>query len=218
MPIVIEPSPPFHDKLPPDKLLSRFNVVSLLLFALAACAMLYWALPRTSGTSGGNPLNLTLPAPAAQVLALDTSKTTQPQTIVFAGGCFWGVQLVFQHTHGVLSAVSGYAGGQAGDASYALVSSGATNHAEAVQVRFDPQQITLAQLLHIYFSVVHDPTQLNRQHPDEGAQYRSAVFTDNDSQLQTTLAYVAQLEAAKVFAAKIVTQISPSKGFYPAES
>lgn len=210
--IVIEPSPPLHDKL-----LSRFNVLSLLLFALAACAMLYWGLPRTSGASDGSHLNLTLPAPDAQVLALDRNSTAGPQTIVFAGGCFWGVQLVFQHTRGVLSAVSGYAGGQAADASYALVSGGATNHAEVVRIRFDPQQISLAQLLHIYFWVVHDPTQLNRQHPDEGAQYRSAVFTDNDSQVQTTQAYIDQLEAAKVFAAKIVTQITPSKGFYPAE-
>ncbi len=215
--IVIEPSTSPHDKLPPNKLLSRFNVVSLLLFALAACAMLYWGLPRTSGASGGGHLSVTLPAPNAQVLASDTTSTAGPQTIVFAGGCFWGVQLVFQHTRGVLSAVSGYAGGQAADASYALVSGGATNHAEAVQVRFDPQQISLTQLLHIYFSVVHDPTQLNRQHPDEGAQYRSAVFTDNDSQQQTTRAYIDQLEAAKVFAAQIVTQVSPSKGFYPAE-
>lgn len=215
--IVIEPSPTPHDKASPDKLLSRFNVVSLLLFAMAACAMLYWALPRTLGASGGGQLGLTLPAPSTQVKALDQSSTTNPQTIVFAGGCFWGVQLVFQHTHGVLSAVSGYAGGQAADASYALVSGGATQHAEAVQVRFDPQQISLAQLLQIYFSVVHDPTQLNRQHPDEGAQYRSAVFTDNDSQLQTTQAYIDQLEAAKVFAAKVVTQVTPSKGFYPAE-
>lgn len=215
--IVIEPKPALHDKPLPNKLLSRFNVVSLMLFALAACAMLDWGLPRTSGAAIGSPLGLTLPAPSAQVLALDKTGTANSQTIVFAGGCFWGVQLVFQHTRGVLSAVSGYAGGQAADASYALVSGGATNHAEAVQVRFDPQQISLAQLLHIYFSVVHDPTQLNRQHPDEGAQYRSAVFTDNDSQQQTTQAYIDQLDAAKVFVAKIVTQISPSKGFYPAE-
>ena len=207
MPIVIEPKP-----APRETLLSRFNVVSLLLFALAACAMLYWGLPRTSGTSAEGYLGLTIPEPAAQVRALDKSSTTNAQTIIFAGGCFWGVQLVFQHTRGVLSAVSGYAGGQAADANYALVSSGATQHAEAVQVRFDPQQVSLAQLLHIYFSVVHDPTQLDRQHPDEGAQYRSAVFTDNDSQRQTTQAYVAQLEAAQVFTAKIVTQISPSAG------
>ena len=210
--IVIELAPP-----PSDKLLSRFNVISLLLFALAACIMLYWGLPRTSSASGNGHLNLTLPAPGAHVLALDKPSTGGAQTVVLAGGCFWGVQLVFQHTRGVLSAVSGYAGGQAADANYALVSSGASDHAEAVQVRFDPQQISLVQLLHIYFAVVHDPTQLNRQYPDEGPQYRSAVFIDGENQRDVTLAYVAQLEAAKVLPAKIVTQIVPLKGFYKAE-
>ena len=224
--IVIQTNAP-----PPGKLLSRFNMVSLLLFALAACAMLYWALPSSSSAASSAHLNLSLPAPAAHVIALDKSgisgmagaKTSEAseisttQSIVFAGGCFWGVQLVFQHTQGVLSAVSGYAGGQAADASYALVSSGASQHAEAVQVRYDPKQISLAQLLHIYFSVVHDPTQLNRQHPDEGAQYRSAVFVNNDGQRQVTQAYIDQLDAAKVLAAKIVTQISPLNGFYVAE-
>ncbi len=210
--IVIELAPP-----PSDKLLSRFNVISLLLFALAACIMLYWGLPRTSSASGNGHHNWVLPAPAAHVLALDKPNTGGAQTIVLAGGCFWGVQLVFQHTQGVLSAVSGYAGGQAADANYALVSSGASDHAEAVQVQFDPQQISLAQLLHIYFSVVHDPTQLNRQYPDEGPQYRSAVFIDGENQRDVTRAYVAQLEAAKVLPAKIVTQIVPLKGFYAAE-
>ena len=217
MHIVIEPQAPPHEETPPEKLLSRFNVVSLLLFALAACAMLYWALPRTMVDLDGGRHDLTLPAPGASVLALDKPGSVGPQSIVLAGGCFWGVQLVFQHTHGVISAVSGFAGGQAGDANYSWVSSGATHHAEAVQVQFDPQQVTLAQLLQIYFAVVHDPTQLNRQYPDEGAQYRSAVFVQDDRQQQITQSYIDQLDAAAVFPAKIVTQISALKGFYPAE-
>lgn len=139
------------------------------------------------------------------------------QTAVFAGGCFWGVQGVFQHTKGVLNAVSGYAGGSEKTAHYEIVGSGMTGHAEAVQVTYDPKQVTYAQLLQIFFSVAHDPTQLNRQGPDRGTQYRSAVFTVDAAQKQAVERYIAQLDAAKVYPAKIVTQVTPLTAFYPAE-
>ena len=137
---------------------------------------------------------------------------------VFAGGCFWGVQGVFQHTKGVVQAVSGYAGGAKATAVYELIGSGLTGHAEAVQITFDPRQVSYAQLLQIYFSVVHDPTQLNRQGPDRGSQYRSAVFYTDAAQKSATERYIAQLDAAKVFPAKIVTQVGPLAAFYPAEA
>ena len=136
---------------------------------------------------------------------------------MFAGGCFWGVQGVFQHTKGVLNAVSGYSGGSKATASYPLIGSGLTGHAEAVQVTFDPKQVSYAQLLQIFFSVIHDPTQLNRQGPDRGSQYRSAVFTTIPAQKAAVERYVAQLDAAKVFPAKIVTEVAPLAAFYPAE-
>jgi peptide-methionine (S)-S-oxide reductase len=141
------------------------------------------------------------------------------ETVVFAGGCFWGVQGVFQHTKGVLNAVSGYAGGSKSTAIYELVGSGMTGHAEAVQVSYDPKQVSYAQLLQIYFSVAHDPTQLNHQYPDSGTQYRSAIFTTSASQKMVADKYIAQLDAAKVFPAKIVTQVGPlMNGFFPAEA
>ncbi len=140
------------------------------------------------------------------------------EVAVFAGGCFWGVQGVFQHTKGVLQAVSGYAGGAKATAVYELVGSGMTGHAEAVQVTFDPRQVSYAQLLQIYFAVAHDPTQLNRQGPDRGSQYRSAVFTTDAAQKAATERYIAQLDTAKVFPAKIVTQVAPLAAFYAAEA
>ena len=154
--------------------------------------------------------------PLANPGSADT--TAIQEVAVFAGGCFWGVQGVFQHTKGVLQAVSGYAGGAKATAVYELVGSGLTGHAEAVQVTFDPRQVSYAQLLQIYFAVVHDPTQLNRQGPDRGSQYRSAVFTTDAAQKTTTERYIAQLDAAKVFPAKIVTQVAPLVSFYPAEA
>jgi len=153
--------------------------------------------------------------PLANPGSADT--TAIQEVAVFAGGCFWGVQGVFQHTKGVLQAVSGYAGGAKATAVYELVGSGLTGHAEAVQVTFDPRQVSYAQLLQIYFAVVHDPTQLNRQGPDRGSQYRSAVFTTDAAQKTTTERYIAQLDAAKVFPAKIVTQVAPLVSFYAAE-
>ena len=155
-----------------------------------------------------------LPPPAVD---LPAATQAQPQTALFAGGCFWGVQAVFQHTQGVLSAVSGYAGGTADSANYQAVGSGATGHAEAVEVRWDPQRISYGQLLQIFFSVAHDPTQLDRQGPDTGPQYRSAIFYADAAQQQVALKYIAQLDAARVFPRKIVTQLTPLNGFYRAE-
>ena len=139
------------------------------------------------------------------------------QTAVFAGGCFWGVDAVFKHVKGVSSVLSGYAGGNAGTAQYDTVSSGSTGHAESVKVTFDPAQVSYAQLLRIFFSVAHDPTELNRQGPDTGTQYRSAIFYANDEQKQVAQDYIAQLDQAKVFSSRIVTEVTPLKGFYPAE-
>ncbi len=139
------------------------------------------------------------------------------QTAVLAGGCFWGVQGVFQHTKGVISAVSGYAGGVKENAEYEKVGTGRTGHAESVQIKFDPTQISYGKILQIYFSVVHDPTQLNRQGPDTGPQYRSTIFVQNDEQRQVAEAYIAQLNAAKVYPKPIVTTLESGKTFFPAE-
>jgi len=139
------------------------------------------------------------------------------QNIVLAGGCFWGVQAVYEHTKGVTQAVSGYAGGQKETAHYETVSSGRTGHAESVSVTFDPRKISYGKILQIYFSVAHNPTELNYQGPDEGTQYRSAVFYANDEQKRIAAAYIAQLAQAHAFAAPIVTKLEPLSGFYPAE-
>ena len=150
--------------------------------------------------------------------AVDAAAGAAPETATLAGGCFWGIQAVFQHTKGVLNAVSGYAGGTKETADYGRVSSGSTGHAESVQITYDPRQISYGKLLHIYFSVAHDPTQLNRQYPDSGPQYRSAIFYRDDNQKQVAEKYIAQLDAARVFPAKIVTQVNPLSAFYPAET
>ena len=153
-----------------------------------------------------------IPAPASDAVA---SATTQKA--VLAGGCFWGVQGVYQHTAGVLNAVSGYAGGEKSSAFYEKVGTGRTGHAESVEVTFDSAKISYGKILQIYFSVVHNPTQLNRQGPDSGTQYRSAVFPQNAEQARVTKAYIAQLNAARVFDATIVTKIEPDREFFPAE-
>ena len=137
---------------------------------------------------------------------------------VFAGGCFWGVEAVFEHVKGVKDAVSGYAGGKSGSAQYETVSSGGTGHAESVKVTYDPAKVSYGELLKVYFSVAHDPTQLNRQSPDVGPQYRSEIFTTSAEQARIAKAYIAQLTAAKVFAAPIVTRVEPLPAFYPAEA
>ena len=139
------------------------------------------------------------------------------QTIVLAGGCFWGVEAVFEHVKGVTDAVSGYAGGTRSQAEYETVSTGTTGHAESVKVTFDPTKVSLEKLLQVFFSVVHDPTQLNRQGPDVGPQYRSAIFFADEEQARVARAYVDQLTKAKVYAKPIVTQVVKLEGFYPAE-
>ena len=142
---------------------------------------------------------------------------TGDHTAVIAGGCFWGIQAVFQHVKGVKSAISGYSGGSASTAQYERVGSGTTGHAESVRITYDPSQISYGQLLKIFFSVAHDPTELNRQGPDDGPQYRSAIFYNGEEQHAVAAAYVSQLQQAKVFPRKIVTEVSPLKGFYEAE-
>jgi peptide-methionine (S)-S-oxide reductase len=153
-----------------------------------------------------------IPAPA-----LDPQSAAPSATIVLAGGCFWGVQGVFQHVEGVTSAVSGYDGGEKATAEYEMVGSGTTGHAESVRVTYDPHKVSLGKLLQIYFSVAHDPTELNRQGPDTGPQYRSTIFPATEDQARTAKAYIAQLDEAHVFPKKIATTIEPGKTFYPAE-
>ena len=156
---------------------------------------------------------LALPAPAVDMPPGQATSAVA----VLAGGCFWGVQAVYQHTKGVTSAVSGYAGGDKRTAKYEIIGSGTTGHAEAVLVTYDPRQISYGQLLQIFFSVVHDPTELNRQGPDIGTQYRSAIFTTNAEQAKIAAAYIAQLDQARAFRKAIVTKIEPDRTFYPAE-
>ena len=140
------------------------------------------------------------------------------QTAVLAGGCFWGVQGVFQHTKGVVNAVSGYAGGSKANPDYEMVSTGTTGHAESVEIKYDPKKISYGKILQIFFSVAHDPTQLNRQGPDTGTQYRSAIFTTSDEQKKVAEAYVAQLNTAGVYKKPIVTRIGPLQAFFAAEA
>ncbi|WP_191579165.1 MULTISPECIES: peptide-methionine (S)-S-oxide reductase MsrA [Achromobacter] len=158
-----------------------------------------------------------IPPPAAEQPANASAAPATQEKAVIAGGCFWGVQAVFQHVKGVSNAVSGYAGGQANTANYNAVSSGRTGHAEAVEITYDPKQVSYGQLLQIYFSVAHDPTQLNRQGPDHGTQYRSAVFPANDSQRKVAEAYIAQLNKTGVYPKPLATTIEPLQAFYPAE-
>lgn len=158
--------------------------------------------------------NVALPAPA-----VDDSQaaTSGQQTTVFAGGCFWGIQAVFEHVKGVVTATAGYSGGSADTAQYETVSTGTTGHAESVRVTYDPSQVTYGQLLRIFFSV-HDPTLLNRQGPDEGTQYRTAIFFANENQQRIANAYIAQLDHSGVFRNPIVTEVTALKAFYPAEA
>jgi peptide-methionine (S)-S-oxide reductase len=158
-----------------------------------------------------------VPVPTPAVDAKLAPARTEQKAVV-AGGCFWGIQAVFQHVKGVISATSGYAGGSAQTAQYETVSSGETGHAESVQIIYDASQITYGELLRIFFSVAHDPTQLNRQGPDEGTQYRSSIFYANDEQKRIAEAYIAQLDSSKTFARPIVTKVVPLSGFYTAEA
>jgi peptide-methionine (S)-S-oxide reductase len=154
------------------------------------------------------------PDPAVDIPA---SAAQGKQTAVLAGGCFWGVEAVFEHLKGVTNVVSGFAGGDKSTAHYETVSTGQTGHAESVKITYDPSQITYGQLLKVYFSVAHNPTELNRQGPDTGTQYRSAIFYMNDDEKKVAEAYIQQLENAKVFSKRIVTQVVPLRGFYAAE-
>lgn len=156
-----------------------------------------------------------VPAP---VVDAPRAATAGQQTAVISGGCFWGVQAVFQHVKGVISATSGYAGGSPKTAAYEIVSTGETGHAESVQIVYDPSQITYGELLRVFFSVAHDPTQLNRQGPDEGTQYRSSIFYSNDEQKRVAESYIHQLDQAKIFSRPIVTKVVPLEAFFPAEA
>jgi peptide-methionine (S)-S-oxide reductase len=184
-------------------LFRSFGIVSalMLLGVLAACN-------TVSATAAvGDPV-------VDDSLAANSSQ----QTVVLAGGCFWGMQLLFEHVKGVVSVTAGYSGGSAKTAEYETVSSGGTGHAESVRITYDPSKITYGRLLKVFFSVAHNPTELNRQGPDEGTQYRSVIFYANDDQLRIARAYIDQLDQARVFSHKIVTQLTPLSAFYPAEA
>jgi peptide-methionine (S)-S-oxide reductase len=187
---------------------------SLFRSALIFSALLLGAGAALRGFPSAAESARPIPPP---VLDEQVSPTAASEIAVLAGGCFWGVQGVFQHVDGVSSAVSGYAGGAANTAHYEMVGANTTGHAEAVQVTFDPSRISYGRILQIYFSVAHDPTELNRQGPDVGAQYRSAIFPTNRQQAQIAEAYIAQLNQAHAFDAPIVTKIEPGRNFYPAE-
>jgi peptide-methionine (S)-S-oxide reductase len=190
----------------------RRHSLSRLPFAIAALGALAGAALFAYGPVRAAEDAVVIPPPA-----MDEPASGGVETVVIAGGCFWGVQGVFQHTAGIVNAVSGYAGGAKATANYNTVSSGTTGHAESVQIKFDPKKISYGKILQIYFSVAHDPTQLNRQGPDSGTQYRSAIFTTSDAQKKVTDAYIAQLDQAKVFKKPIVTKVGKLDGFYPAE-
>jgi peptide-methionine (S)-S-oxide reductase len=180
---------------------------------------LLFGIPLVVWTAvGGWPHTTAAKIPAAALdMPAAVSATGPTQTAVLAGGCFWGVEAVFDHVKGVSQVVSGYSGGEAQTAQYERVSTGQTGHAEAVQITYDPQQISYGQLLKIYFSVAHDPTQVNRQGPDTGPQYRSAIFFTDADQQKVAQAYIAQLNQAQVFTAPIATELAPLNQFYAAE-
>jgi len=186
----------------------RWSKPLMGLFASAALGVAFWRSPLY----GAEP-PVVIAAPA-----IDNAKAEgAPQTAVLAGGCFWGVQGVFEHVRGVKNVVAGYAGGDKATAQYETVSSGTTGHAESVKITFDPEAITYGQILQIAFSVVHDPTQLNRQGPDVGSQYRSAIFYADETQKHIAEAYISQLDRSHAFPRAIVTRLDPLKGFFPAE-
>jgi peptide-methionine (S)-S-oxide reductase len=188
---------------------SQFSRFSLYAAAIGALAITAFVVAPSLAAEDA----VVIPAPAVDMKSADGL-----QTVVVAGGCFWGVQGVFQHTAGIASAVSGYAGGSKTTADYSTVSTGTTGHAESVEIKYDPKKISYGKILQIFFSVAHDPTQLNRQGPDSGTQYRSAIFTTSNEQTKVADAYIAQLDAAKVYRKPIVTKVGPLEGFYPAEA
>ncbi len=187
----------------------RWRSMGASLLTLATVALLLWRAPLF-----GAEAPVVIPPPA-----IDNPRAAGPlQTAVLAGGCFWGVQGVFQHVRGVKQAIAGYAGGDRSTAQYETVSSGTTGHAESVRVTFDPAEVTYGQLLQIALSVVYDPTELNRQGPDTGSQYRSVIFYADGTQQRIAEAYIKQLDQAHVFPKAIVTRVDPLTGFYPAEA
>jgi peptide-methionine (S)-S-oxide reductase len=177
-------------------------------------AMILTVLAGTVACQAGGGTSAAVPVPA-----VDEAKAAAPgkQTAVMAGGCFWGIQAVFQHVKGVITATSGYSGGSVKNPDYETVSSGRTGHAESVEIVYDPSQVTYGELLRVFFSVAHDPTELNRQGPDEGTQYRSVIFYGSEEQKRIAEAYIGQLDQAKVYRRKIVTQVVALQAFYPAE-
>lgn len=180
---------------------------ALAALIVAAAAAAFWQSPARSAEDA-----VVIPPPA-----MDEKAASGSEKAIFAGGCFWGVQGVFQHVKGVTKAVSGYTGGAKDDAVYETVGSGRTGHAESVEITYDPSKVTYGQLLQVYFSVAHNPTQLNFQGPDSGTQYRSTIFAENGEQQKIAQSYIAQLDQAKVFAKPIVTTLETGKTFYPAE-
>jgi peptide-methionine (S)-S-oxide reductase len=189
------------------------NIGRGIAFVIIA-VFLIWTAGRSVGARPAATPNMPFPKPAIDE---PLASAKGQESIVLAGGCFWGIQAVFEHLKGVTSAASGYSGGFVKSPSYETVSSGLSGHAESVSIKFDPSQITLGQILMVYFSVAHDPTQLNQQYPDTGSQYRSAVFYTSESQKHVIDAYIAQLNAAKVYSRPIVTKVEPFKAFFPAE-
>ncbi len=185
----------------------KISPLPLLAFATSAALIAAATLSVSAQT--------TVSAPAPKEKAPVTAAVSE--TIVLAGGCFWGVQGVFQHVDGVQRAVSGYAGGTVKNPTYPIVSTGSTGHAEAVEVTFDPRKVSLGDILQIYFSVAHDPTELNRQGPDEGTQYRSEIFATDPAEAKFAKDYIAELNAAKVYPNPIATKVEPLAVFYPAE-
>lgn len=188
------------------------TILTAVFSTLGLLAGTFLIAPRLVASRHGDAT--VLPAPSTVPLPV---AATADQTAVFAGGCFWGIEAVFEHLKGVKSAVSGYAGGTTRSPSYDEVSSGTTGHAEAVQVVYDPSLISYETLLHVFFSVAHDPTELNRQGPDVGTQYRSAIFFGDEDQKQAAESYITQLTKAKAFDRPIVTELVPLRAFYPAE-
>ncbi|MER8505029.1 peptide-methionine (S)-S-oxide reductase MsrA [Mesorhizobium sp. M0045] len=186
---------------------SIFAKAAAAALILTAAAAVFWQTPAVSAEDA-----VVIPPPA-----MDEKATAGTEKAVFAGGCFWGVQGVFQHVKGVTSAVSGYAGGDKDTAVYEMVGTSRTGHAESVEITYEPSKVTYGQLLQVYFSVAHNPTQLNYQGPDSGTQYRSTIFAENDTQKKIAESYIAQLDKAKVFPKPIVTTLETGKSFYPAE-
>ncbi|MER9599143.1 MULTISPECIES: peptide-methionine (S)-S-oxide reductase MsrA [unclassified Mesorhizobium] len=192
---------------PAVKRSSIFAKAALAALILTAAAAVFWQTPAVSAEDA-----VVIPPPA-----LDEKAIAGTEKAVFAGGCFWGVQGVFQHVKGVTSAVSGYTGGDKETAVYEMVGTSRTGHAESVEITYEPSKVTYGQLLQVYFSIAHNPTQLNYQGPDSGTQYRSTIFAENDAQKKIAESYIAQLDKAKVFAKPIVTTLETGKAFYPAE-